>query len=151
MPNGLAPWPHTWDPTPGNFGAIFNTLSAALGFSGPTLVGTATTNVFVGIPATKTAFVAGASMQGGIAFAGSGAITATLFKNSAGVATALTAAYDLTASISGANSNVDVPITATNVNATLAPGDTLYWAVAAAGTITTTGDLRGVVELALRK
>lgn len=148
MPTGgIAPWPNSWRPQPNEFGAMFQTLSTALAYAGPALVGTATTNIYVGIPRSKTFAVCGANMTGAVAAAGSGAITAQLFKLSGGVATALTAAYDLTAATSG--NDVDVPVTATNVNCTLAPGDALYWAVAAVGTITTSPDLRAVVEIAL--
>lgn len=124
---------------------MFQSIATSLGSSGPTLVGTATTNVYVGIPRSKTFFVAGANLTGAVAFAGGSTITATLFKNS----TALTAAADLKAATSG--NNVDVPITAADADRVVVPGDTLYWAIAAATTITTTGDLRGVVELSLMK
>jgi hypothetical protein len=33
----------------------------------------------------------------------------------------------------------------------ISPGDVLFWRIAAATTITTAGDLRGVVELSLMK
>lgn len=140
---GLGAWPYNWRPQPNDFGCIFQSLSTALGFAGPALVGTATTNIYVGIPRSRTFYVSGANMTGAVAAAGSGAITAQLFKNS----TALTAAYDLTAATTG--NNVDVPITAADADRRVSPGDVLYWAVAAAGTITTTPDLKAVVEASL--
>lgn len=142
---GQAPWPFNWNPTPGEFGAQFEAISTALGFAGPSLVGTATTNVYVGIPRSKTGYVAGANLVAAVAFAGGSTVTAQLFKNS----TALTAAYDLKTATSG--SNVDIPITAADADRVVVPGDVLYWAVAAATTITTTGDARAVVELSLMK
>lgn len=151
MPSGEARWPNVYRPLPGEFGAMFNTIAAALNASGPALVGTATTNVYVGVPADKTIFVAGASMQGQTVFTGSSTVTATLVKKSGSTATALTGAYDLTGAVSAAG-YADVPITASTQDATLSPGDTLYWAVAAAGTFgPTTADLRGVVEIAIIK
>lgn len=143
---GQAPWPYNWVPQPNEFATLFNTIATALATAGPTLVGTATTNIYVGIPRSKTFYVAGANMTGAIAAAGSGAITAQLMKNAS---TALTAAYDLTAATSG--NNVDVPITAADPDRVLVPGDVLWWKVAAAGTITTSPDLRAVVELSLMK
>lgn len=143
MPNWKAPWPQSFRPTPGEFAVQFQTLSVALATAGPTLVGTNTTNVFVGTPAGLSFFVAGASMVGGSAFTGSGAVTATLNKKSGSTVTALTAAYDLTGALSTAG-YADVPITATDQNATLAAGDVLYWTVIAAGTLGG-GDLRAIV------
>lgn len=142
---GQAPWPKNWNPQPNNFGTMMQSISTALATAGPSLVGTASTNIYVGIPRSRTFYIAGANMTGAVAAAGSGAITAQLFKNS----TALTAAYDLTAATSG--NNVDVPLTGTDEERTVSPGDTVYWKVAAAGTITTSPDLRAVVELSLMK
>lgn len=151
MPNGEARWPKVWRPLPGEFGAMFNTLSTALNTAGPVLVGTATTNVYVAVPADKTFYVASASMQGANVFTGGSTVTATLTKKSGSTATALTGAYDLTAAVSTAG-YANVPITASDEDATLAPGDTLYWSVAIATTFgPTTADLRGVVEISLIK
>lgn len=147
MPNWKAPWPHSWRPQPGEFAVQFNTLATALNTAGPALVGTNTTNVYVGTPAGIAFFVAGASMVGGSAFTGSGAVTATLNKKSGSTVTALTGAYDLTATLSTAG-YADVPITAANVDATLAAGDVLYWTVIAAGTLGG-GDLRAIVGVSL--
>jgi hypothetical protein len=142
---GKAPWPFNWNPEPDEFGTMFQSIATALAFAGPALVGTATTDVYIGIPRSKKFFVAGANMTGAVAFAGGSTITATLYKNS----TALTGAYDVKAATSG--NNVDVPITAADVDRVVSPGDTLFWRVIAATTITTEGDLRGVVELSLMK
>lgn len=145
MPSGKAFWPKNYNPVPGGFGAMFQTLAVALGTAGPALVGTATTNIYVPIPRSKTFFIAAANMTGAVAFAGGSTVTGQLFKN----ATALTAAYDLKTATSG--NNVDIPITATDEEATVAPGDVVYWAVAAATTITTTGDLRACIEASIMK
>jgi hypothetical protein len=142
---GKAPWPFNWNPQPDEFGTLFQSISTALGTAGPALVGTATTNVYVGIPRSKTFFIAGANLTGAVAFAGGSTITAQLFKNS----TALTAAADLKAATSG--NNIDLAITASDQDRVVAPGDTVYFAIAAATTITTTGDIRGVLELSLMK
>lgn len=143
---GQAPWPYNWVPQPNEFATMFQSLSTALATAGPALVGTATTNIYVGIPRSKTFYVAGANITGAIAAAGSGAITAQLFKNS----TALTGAFDLTTAMTSGK-NLDIPITATDPDRVVAPGDVLYWAVAAAGTITTSPDGRAVVEASLMR
>lgn len=142
---GQAPWPYNWNPTPNEFGTMFQSLSTAIATAGPALVGTATTNIYVGIPRSKTFYVAGANRIGAIAGVGSGTITAQLFKN----ATALTAAYDLKTATTG--DCVDIPITAADADRVVAPGDTLYWAVGASGTITTSPDAKMVVEASLMK
>lgn len=141
---GLGAWPYNWRPQPNDFGAIFQSLSTALATAGPALVGTATTNIYVGIPRSRTFYVSGANITGAVAAAGSGAITATLYKNS----TALTAAFDLTTAMTSGKC-LDIPITAADPDRVVSPGDVLYWAVAAAGTITTSPDGRAVVEASL--
>ncbi len=147
MPNELAPWPFSYDPRPGGFAALFNTLATSL--FPAAVVGTATTKVYVGIPHFRSGFVSGASIHGGVAATGSGAVTATLFAATGSTSRALTAAYDLTTSITN-YANVDVPITAADSDAFINPGDALYWSIAAAGTITGGPDLKGVVLFAIR-
>lgn len=149
MPSWLAPWPSNFRPLPNEFGALFNTLRTTLNQgAGPVLVGTATTNVYVGVPAKKF-YVAGAAINGATVFTGSSTVTATLIKKSGSTTTALTAAYDLKAAVSSAG-YADVPITATDADATLDAGDQLYWAVGAAGTLgPTTADLIGVVGITI--
>ncbi len=147
---GTAPWPHNYVPKPGEFATLFQTLSVALNTAGPTLVGTNTTNVYVGIPATKTIFVAGASMQGGQVFTSGSTTTAQLFKKHGSTATALTDAYDLTAALSTAG-YADVPLTAKEADLVLAPGDTLYWNCIFGGVVLpSTADLRAVVEISVQ-
>ncbi len=135
MANWLAPWPSNFRPLPNEFAAHFQTLSVALETNGPTLVGTNTTNVYVGVP-NKTFYVAGAAITGPANYTNTTAVTVQLFKDVAGAATALTSAFDLTAA--GAtplvNNFVDVPITATDQQATIQPGNTLYWQFIAAAT-----------------
>ncbi len=151
MPNEQAPWPNNFVPNPGSFGALFNVLAKQLF---PTaVIGTATTSVYVGIPHFHSLYVSGASIQGPTAAAGSGAVTATLVGvTPAGVATNLTAAYDLTAAVS-TFCNVDVPILAAAEAAgatTIAPGGAIRWDIKATGTITGSPSLEGVVLGAIR-
>ncbi len=147
---GSAPWPHTWVPNPGEYGALFNTLATAFMTAGPTLVGTNTTNVYVGIPATKTIFISGASVQGATVVTSGSTTTAQLVKKHGSTVTVLTGAYDLTAAVSTAG-YADVPITAIEADRVLVPGDTLYWIlIAGAAWLPATFDLRGVVEIALQ-
>ena len=58
------PFPRNFRPTPGNFAAQFQTLSAAIGTGGRALTGTATTTLFVSVPRGRTFCVYNASMQG---------------------------------------------------------------------------------------
>lgn len=150
MPDGKAPWPNSFRPDPGNFADMLVSLAAALGTAGPALVGTATTSVYLPVPRSRTLFVCAANMTGAVAYAGGSTVTATLIKKSGGTDYPLTAAYDLKSAISG-DAQVNVAITGSDAACTLAPGDTLRWDVAAATTITTTGDLRAVVECAVVK
>lgn len=133
MANWLAPWPSNFRPLPNEFGTHFDTLSVALETAGPTLVGTNTTNVYVPVP-NKTFYVAGASITAAANYTNTTTITVQLYRNNAGTPVALTAAFDLTAA--GAtplvNNFVDVPITATDQQATCQPGDVLYWQFIAA-------------------
>lgn len=142
---GQAPWPYNWNPTPNEFGTMFQSLAIALSTAGPVPVGTATTSVYVPIPRSKTFYVSGANLTGAVAGAGGGTYTAQLFKNS----TALTAAYDLTTATTG--DCVDVPITAADADRVVKPGDVVLWKVAATDTITTATDRRAVVEISLMK
>lgn len=129
----LAPWPQSFRPNPGEFAALFQTLSVSLENSGPTLVGTNTTNVFVPVP-YKTVSVIGASITGAN-YTNTTTVTVTLNKKSGSTVTALTAAFDLTAA--GATpvntaGTVEVPLTGSVADCTLAPGDVLYWTFIAA-------------------
>jgi hypothetical protein len=144
-------WPRNFRPLPGDFGALFNTLSAAIGTGGsPALLGTATTTVFVGVPAARTWSVESAGMQGGTYADGSSTITAQLVKNPGASAVTMTAAASLTTSVMS-SSCVDWPITATGANRTGVPGDTIAWLVVAAGTVGTAPVLQGVVEIAIQR
>lgn len=141
-------WPRNWRPQPNSFGALLNTLSAAIGTGGTALTGTATTTVWVAAPGARTYAVNSAGMVGGVAAGGSGAITAQLIRDNAGSAVTLTAANSITAT-NIAGISVDWPITATNQNRVCNPGDTLRWEVVAAGTVGTVPALVGVVEIGL--
>ena len=149
-------WPFNFEPLPSDFGAQFQTLSRAVGTNGATLTGTATTSLYLGIPASRTFSVCAASAQGLLGFTGASAITAQLIKidnNSTTSATAvtLTAAQDITTTVfTGTDNNVDFPITNTGKNRTLVPGDTLLWKVVCTGN-QTAGVLQLSTEIAIRK
>lgn len=145
------PFPRNFRPTPGNFAAQFQTLSAAIGTGGRALTGTATTTLFVSVPRGRTFCVYNASMQGPTAAGGDGAITAQLVRYSGGEIT-LTAATSITATIisSATVNNVEWTVTPASTSANICvPGDSLYWKVAAAGTAATAPELKGVVEIAI--
>ena len=147
-----APWPRNFRPTPGNFKAEFQTLSAALGTGGFTIVGTATNTVFLAVPRARTFAVVNASMQGLTAAGGSGAITAQLIRLSGSTAITLTAATSITATIiaSASKNNVEWTITPASSSANVCvPGDTLHWEVVAAATAATAPQLTACAEIAI--
>jgi hypothetical protein len=148
MARRTANWPKNYRPTPGNFGAQFQTLSRAIGTNGITLTGTATNTVWVPVPRCAAFSVVDAAVQGPTAAAGSGAITSILYKRLAGTSTdvALTAAQDLTTM---ATNNVEDTITASDINRACVVGDTLHFDVVAAGTVGTVPELLLIVELAI--
>lgn len=148
-------WPFNFAPHPSDFGAAFQTLSRALGTGGVALTGTATTSVYLGIPDSRVFSVCAASMQGYLGFTGASAITAQLVRiNNQGANPAnvtLTAAQDITTTVfTGTDNNVDFPITGTDAQRRLAPGDTLLWKVVCVGNVTA-GVLQGSVEIAVRR
>lgn len=148
------PFPRNFRPTPGNFGAMFQTLSMAIGTGGVALTGTASTTVFVAVPRARTFAVINASMQGPTAAGGDGAITAQLVRYDATNAAAitLTAATSITATIisSATVNNVEWTITPASTSANVCvPGDSLFWKIVAAGTAATAPALRGCVEIAV--
>jgi hypothetical protein len=146
-------WPFNFRPHPSDFGASFQTLSEAIGTGGYPLTGTATNSVYIAVPASRKFKVVAASAQGWTGAAGGGAITAQLVRNNnqgTPSAVTLTAAQDITTTVfTGADNNVDFPITATDVNATLDPGDTLLWKIVAATTVTTVPVLKMGVEISV--
>lgn len=145
-------WPRNFRPLPNNFGALFNTLESAIGNGGITLVGTATTTMYVGVPASRTWSVESAQLQGGVGAGSSTTVlTAQLIRhNLAGSAdVTLTAATSILAATISSDC-VDWPITGLGANRTGAPGDTLRWEVVATGTIGTVPTLVGVVEIAIQ-
>lgn len=148
MARKLAVWPRNFRPQPGNFSTQFAILARAIGTNGVTLAGTATTSVWVACPRFTSFFVSDASVQGPTVAAGSGAITATLYKRLAGTSTdvALTAAFDLTTM---ATNNIEATVTASDINAMCVVGDTLHWDVVAAATVGTVPQLQLIVEAAL--
>lgn len=135
-----ASWPRNFRPLPSDFGAMFQTLSRAIGTGGVALTGTATTSVYLGVPASRTFAVVAASGQGLLGATGASAITAQLVRiNNQGTPAnvTLTAAQDITTTVyTGTDNNVDFPITATDVQATCFPGDTLLWKVVCVGNVT---------------
>jgi len=145
--NKPAAWPMSPRLRPNNFGAMFQTLSRAIGTGGVALTGTATTSVYLGIPASRQFAVVAASAQGLLGFTGASAITAQLVRinnQSTPANVTLTAAQDITTTVfTGTDNNVDFPITATDTQRVLSPGDTLLWKVVAVGNVTA-----GVLQLA---
>ncbi len=128
-------------PVPADFGAALISLGRAIGTGGVALTGTATTSVYLPVPASRTFAVVAASGQGLLGATGASAITAQLVRInnqiSSPSAITLTAAQDIkTAIFSGTDNNVDFPITATPSNATCSPGDTLLWKVVCTGDVT---------------
>jgi hypothetical protein len=144
-------WPRNFRPLPNNFGALFNTLDVAIGNGSISLTGTATTTMWVGVPASRTWGVESAQIQGNIPAAGAGTITAQLILNSlsANADYTQTAATSIKSDVVTSNC-VDFPITATGANRTGQPGDTLRWEIVAATTVTTQPTLVGVAEIAIQ-
>ena len=144
-------WPRNFRPRPNNFGALFNTLEAAIGTGGTALTGTATTTVWVAVPGSRTWAVDSAQMQGNIAADGSSAITAQLILNRLSNTTdyTQTAATSIKSAVITSNM-ADWPITATDQQRTGQPGDTLRWEISAVGTVGTAPVLTGVVEIAIQ-
>ncbi len=148
-------WPFNFMPHPSDFGAAFQTLSRAVGTGGVALTGTATTSLYLGVPASRKFSVCSASGQGLLGATGASAITAQLVRiNNQGAAPAnvtLTAAQDITTTVfTGTDNNVDFPITATDANRSCSPGDTLLWKVVCVGDITAPV-LTLAAEIAIRR
>lgn len=144
-------WPRNFRPKPNNFGALFNTLGAAIGTGGTPLTGAATTTVWVAVPGSRVWSVESAQMQGNVAAAGSAGITAQLILNSLSAAAdrVQTAATSIKVDVV-TSAMTDWPITASDANRTGQPGDTLRWEVVAVGTVATPPALLGVVEVAIQ-
>lgn len=127
-------------PVPSDFGGMLQSLGRAIGTGGVALTGTATTSVYLPVPASRTWAVVGASGQGLLGATGASAITAQLVRiNNQGTPAnvTLTAAQDITTTVfTAADNNVDFPITATDAQATGLPGDTLLWKVVCVGNVT---------------
>ena len=137
---------------PNNFGALFNTLAAAIGTGGTALTGTATTTVWVGVPASRVWSVESAQMQGNIPAGGSSTITAQLIHNSlsASTDTTLTTAQSIKSDVITSNC-ADWPINpAAGAGRTGQPGDTLRWEVVSLLTAATAPVLQAVVEIAIQ-
>lgn len=148
-------WPRNFRPQPGGFGALFNTLGNAIGTGGTALTGTATTTVWIPIPAARTFSVESAGFIGNIPADGGSTIKAILLAQRSAAATlvSLTALTSIKSDIiTGTNVNVfDWPVTATGAARTINPGDSLRWEVVAATTVGTAPVLTGVVEIAIRE
>lgn len=145
-------WPRNFRPLPGNFGALFNTLESAIGTGGLALTGTATTTVYVGVPASRVWSVESAQMQGQFPANGNSAITAQLIHHSLGAVAdyTLTAATSIKSDVITSDC-VDWPINPTaGTQRTGQPGDTLRWEIAAVATAATAPQLIGVVEIAIQ-
>ena len=150
--NKPAAWPLSPRFQPGDFGAAFQTLSRGIGTGATALTGTATTSVYLGVPASRIFAVVGASAQGLLGFTGASAITAQLVRinnQSTPSNVTLTAAQDITTTVfTGTDNNVDFPITATDANRVCSPGDTLLWKVVCVGNVTAPV-LNGVAEISI--
>ena len=145
-------WPRNFRPLPNNFGALFNTLEAAIGTGGTALIGTATTTVWVGVPASRTWSVESAQMQGNIPAGGSSNITAQLIHNSLSAVADYTLTNALSIKSDVITSNcTDWPINpSAGAQRTGQPGDTLRWEVVSTLTAATAPVLVGVVEIAIQ-
>lgn len=148
-------WPFNFRPHPADFGAMFQTLSRAVGTGGVALTGTATTSLYLAVPASRKFSVCAASGQGLLGATGASAITAQLVRiNNQGANPAnvtLTAAQDITTTVyTGTDNNVDFPITATDANRDCGPGDTLLWKVVCVGNVTAP-NLSLAAEIAVTK
>ena len=134
------PWPRSLSPNPSDFGALLQSLGRGIGTGGVALTGTATTSVYLPVPASRTFVVVSASGQGLLGATGASAITAQLVRinnTSSPANVTLTAAQDITTTVfTGTDNNVDFPITASVTNATCSPGDTLLWKVVCVGNVT---------------
>jgi hypothetical protein len=149
-------WPRNFRPLPNTFGALFNTLARAIGDAGgAALTGTATTTLWLPIPAARVFSVESAGMIGNVPAAGGSTVTAQLIKQSGATATTLTAATSIKSDvITGTNVNAfDWPITGSDSQRTLngPNGDTLRWEVVAATTVTTQPQLVAVAEIAIQR
>jgi hypothetical protein len=127
-------------PKPGDFGEMVTIDGVQIGTGGRALTATATVSVQVP-KAFRKVQVIGVSINGFTAAAGSGAITAQLFKvvgGNAGTRTALTAAFDLTTGgITTVDKVISVPITGTNAACICQAADALTVDLVAVGTVTT--------------
>lgn len=132
--------PFYFRPRNQDYGAMLQTLSVRIGTGGMPLTGTATTSVYVAIPASRKFVVCAASGQGYLGATGASAITAQLIReNNQGTpaATTLTSAQDITTTVfSGADNCVDIPVTTNSTNAFCLPGDTLRWEIVCVGNVT---------------
>jgi len=144
-----ANWPRNFRPRPGSFATMFAVLGAAIGTGGVALTGTATTTIYVPVPAARVFSVTSAGIQGPTPADGSGNITAQLIRNNAGTPVTLTAATSIKAAVLTSDCT-DWPITATDQNRTCNAGDTLRWEVVAAATVGTAPQITGVVEIAIQ-
>lgn len=139
-------------PGPGRLG-IHPTL-INVGNSGdlaPTVTGSSTVRLRVPTPARKV-IVEAVTVQVGTAAAGSGAITAQLFKRAAATpssgGTALTSTYDMKSATLDTPSAATMSATATAAQRTVQPGEILVIDIVAAGTVTTEpANVSFVVEL----
>lgn len=139
-------------PLPGRFGVMLEHVSIGNpGPISPVAVASSTVAYKRAFPRGKY-FVESVSSFIGTLAAGGAAITAQVFRrNSVGsVSVALTGTIDLKAG--SANTVLSVPVTATEQNRYIQPGDYLAVDIVAAGTITTQpADLFVSVEVAVRE
>lgn len=154
--NAGAYFPAIMQATSGMFGVVPDHTSIFIGTGGTLVAATATTSMYADIP-NRNAYVMAASLIAPVAGVGSGAITFTLIRsNNSGTPTdvSLTASTSLKSDFvttTGGGSVYNVPITASNQNRYVLPGDTLRVDAVAAASVTTQPTAILVIELSLVK
>jgi hypothetical protein len=127
-------------PKPGHFGEQLVQGAAQIGTGGRALTATATVSVQIPKPLRKCQVIS-IAINGFTAAAGSGAITAQVFKvvgGNGGTRTALTGTFDLTTGgITTLDKTLTVAITGTNANCIVQDVDALTVDLVAAGSVTT--------------
>lgn len=127
-------------PRPGDLGEMVVVSGAQIGTGGRALTATATVSVSIPKPFRKMQVI-NVAISGITAAAGSGAITAQVFKvvgGAGGTRTAVTATFDLTTGgLTTLDKVLNIPITGSEAATILQQADALTVDVVAAGTVTT--------------
>lgn len=140
-------WPFVQRFLPGNFGLQPFISARAV----PTIADTATTSVYTAVPRRLVKVIAANISGPTAALSNGGTVTAKLFKRTTSSASpadvGLTAATSIEAAVITGIGCFDWPITATDSQAVLQPGDVLRWDFVAASTMDTQPVLNVTVEL----